>query len=240
VVREGRLAGRTGEQGVFEAIITPRGGGQPGRTLTLTAEDAGRLLGAFNVLQNLEGGRLSVLGTYAHDGPGAPLSGIAEMDEFWVRNAPAFAKLLQAMTLFGLVEALSGQGLSFLRMVAPFTLTRETLTLEDARAFSASLGLTARGTLDRRRARVAMEGTIVPAYMINSLLGNIPILGRIFSPERGGGLFAATFRMQGPLDDPQVSVNPLAALTPGFLRGLFGIGQGAAPGQGTTPQPAAP
>jgi hypothetical protein len=28
------------------------------------------------------------------------------------------------------------------------------------------------------------------------------------------------------MDDPQVSVNPLAALTPGFLRGLFGIGQG--------------
>jgi hypothetical protein len=128
-----------------------------------------------------------------------------------------------------MVEALSGPGLGFARMVAPFTLTPDALVLEEARAFSASLGLTAKGTLDRRRQALAMEGTIVPAYLFNTLLGNIPLLGRLFSPETGGGLFAATFRMQGPLDDPQVSVNPLAALTPGFLRGLFGLGQTADP-----------
>ena len=77
-----------------------------------------------------------------------------------------------------------------------------------------------------------MEGTIVPAYVFNSLLGRIPILGRLFSPEQGGGLFAATYRMRGPLADPSVSVNPLAALTPGFLRGIFGIGQSEADGAG--------
>ena len=31
-----------------------------------------------------------------------------------------------------------------------------------------------------------------------------PLLGRLFSPEAGGGLFAATYRVQGPLDDPAV------------------------------------
>jgi hypothetical protein len=133
------------------------------------------------------------------------------------------------MTLYGLVEALSGPGLSFARLVAPFTLTPETLALADARAFSASLGLTAKGRLDRRRRRLAVEGTIVPAYIFNSLLGNIPLLGRLFSPEAGGGVFAATFQLQGPIDDPQVRVNPLAALTPGFLRGLFGLGQPTSP-----------
>ncbi len=237
VVRQGRLTGRAGPRGPFDLAIAPRQG-RPGRSLNLTAEDAGALLGAFGILEHLEGGRLSVQAAYAHDAPGAPLSGTAEMDEFQVRNAPAFAKLLQAMTLFGLVEALSTQGLGFARLVAPFTLTPETLTLEEARAFSASLGLTAKGTLDRRRRRLAMEGTIVPAYMINALLGNIPLLGRIFSPETGGGVFAATFRLQGPLDDPQVSVNPLAALTPGFLRGIFGIGQGG--GASPAEAPAAP
>lgn len=222
VLREGRIGGRAGRAGGFQVTITPAG---TGRAVNASAEDAGALLRALGVLREIEGGRLSVNARYAHNGRGAPLSGTAELDEFAVRNAPAFAKLLQAMTLYGLVEALSGPGLSFLRMVAPFTLTPETLTLEEARAFSASLGLTAKGTLDRRRSRLAMEGTIVPAYFFNSLLGNIPILGRLFSPETGGGVFAATFRLQGPLEDPQVSVNPLAALTPGFLRGLFGIGQ---------------
>jgi hypothetical protein len=40
--------------------------------------------------------------------------------------------------------------------------------------------------------------------------------------------------MRGPLSDPQTTINPLAALTPGFLRGIFGIGQepaGQAPRQ---------
>lgn len=235
VVREGRIAGRAGPRGPFEARIAPRPRGQPGRSLEVTAEDAGALLGAFGILEKLEGGRLRVAASYAHDAPGAPLSGTAELDDFTVRDAPAIAKLLQAMTLFGLVEALSGPGLNFMRLVAPFTLTPESLTLEEARAFSASLGLTAKGTLDRRRRRLAMEGTIVPAYMINALLGNIPLFGRLFSPETGGGVFAATFRLQGPLEDPQVSVNPLAALTPGFLRGIFGIGQGGGQGGGETP-----
>jgi hypothetical protein len=221
-IRSGRIAGRTGPQGAFEATIEPRG---DGRALRMTAQDAGALLAAFGVLRHLEGGRLTVNASYAHNAPGAPLAGTAEMDDFVVNNAPAFGKLLQAMTLFGLFEALSGPGLNFVRLVAPFTLTPDGLTLSDARAFSASLGLTVRGTLDRRRNQLAMDGTIVPAYMINSLLGNIPILGRVFSPERGGGVFAATFRLSGPIGDPQVSVNPLAALTPGFLRGIFGSGQ---------------
>lgn len=222
VLRDGRIAARTGPQQGFEATITPQ---ERGRALRVTAEDAGALLRAFGVLRTLDGGQLNVTAAYAHNGPGAPLRGTAEMDNFVVQNAPAVAKLLQAMTLYGMVEALSGPGLGFGRMIAPFTLTPDALVLEEARAFSASLGLTAKGTLDRRRQTLAMEGTIVPAYLFNTLLGNIPLLGRLFSPETGGGLFAATFRMQGPLDDPQVSVNPLAALTPGFLRGLFGLGQ---------------
>ena len=68
-----------------------------------------------------------------------------------------------------------------------------------------------------------LQGTIVPAYFFNSLLGNVPLIGRLFSPERGGGVFAASYSLRGKLDDPDVTVNPLSALTPGFLRGVFGI-----------------
>jgi len=37
----------------------------------------------------------------------------------------------------------------------------------------------------------------------------------------GQGLFAANYRATGSAADPQISVNPLSALTPGFLRRLF-------------------
>lgn len=231
VVHGAEVRGRVASGGPFEMTIRPEG---TRRRLQLTSADGGALLRAFGVLRTVQGGRLTVDATYAHSRPGAPLAGTAELEEFSVRDAPALAKLLQAMTVYGVFEALSAQGLTFASLTAPFTLTREALVLDDARAFSVSLGLTARGRIDRIRDMIDMEGTIVPAYVFNSLLGRIPLLGRIFSPERGGGLFAATYRMRGPLADPSVAVNPLAALTPGFLRGVFGIGQEGAP-TGTPP-----
>ena len=90
-------------------------------------------------------------------------------------------------------------------------------------AFSPSLGMTAKGRIDLARQDLDLQGTIVPAYFFNSLLGDLPIVGRMFSPERGGGVFAATYSVNGPMNDPRIAINPLAALTPGFLRGLFGL-----------------
>jgi len=68
-----------------------------------------------------------------------------------------------------------------------------------------------------------LRGTLVPAYSINSVLGDIPLIGRIFTGEKGGGVFAATYEFSGNLSEPNIFVNPLAALAPGFLRGLIGI-----------------
>ena len=224
VMRQGSLRGRTSAAGgVFELTVAPRG---PGRTLRITAEDGGAVLRALDNITTIEGGRLTLNGGWPDNEPNSLLTGTAELDAFAVRGAPAIGKLLQAMTLYGMVDALQGgQGLTFARAEVPFTLTREALTLNDARAFSASLGLTARGRILREADILDIEGTIVPAYIFNSLLGNLPVLGRLFSPEPGGGVFATAYRVQGPAADPQVQVNPLSTLTPGFLRGLFGLGQ---------------
>lgn len=232
VLREARATGRTTERGGFDFAVTPDG---PRRRLRLTSDDAGGFLRGIDLLRSIDGGRLAVNGVWAETRPGAPLTGTAEMDEFSLHGAPAMGKLLQAMSLFGLVEAVQGPGLLFARLVAPFTLTPGALVLNDARAFSASLGLTAKGRIDRRHDSIDMEGTIVPAYALNSALGHLPLIGRIFSAEVGGGFISTAFHLRGPLNDPQVMVNPLSNLTPGFLRGLFGAaGQApaAAPAQG--------
>jgi hypothetical protein len=227
MLRAARITGRTGSpanaQGGFALTLTPRGGE---RVLALTAADGGALLHALDLSDTISGGRLVVNGTYRELRPGAPLNGTAELDGFVVRNAPGLGKLLQAMTLFGVLEAMQGgSGLVFNRLIAPFHLTPERLELEEARAFSASLGLTAKGHMLRRERWVDMQGTVVPAYFFNQLLGNLPLIGRLFSPERGGGVFAATYRLRGPAADPTVTVNPLAAVTPGFLRGIFGLAE---------------
>ena len=83
--------------------------------------------------------------------------------------------------------------------------------------------MTAKGQIDLTMQTAALQGTIVPAYFFNSLLSDVPLIGKLFVPEHGGGVFAATYGVHGPLDDPDVAVNPLAALTPGFLRQFFDL-----------------
>ena len=189
----------------------------------MTAHDAGELLRDFDYIHTMQGGSLSVQAHYDDGQPGRPLAGTATIEDFRIRSAPPLAKLLQAMTLYGLVEVMQGPGLGFSKLVAPFRVADHALELNDARAFSPSLGLTAKGRLDLTAERIDMQGTIVPAYFFNALLGNVPLIGRLFSPERGGGVFAASYTLRGPLNDPDVFVNPLTALTPGFLRGVFGL-----------------
>jgi len=227
VLRQARLDGRTGRADRFAIAIAPDGARS--RRLSGHAEDAGALLSAFDILDTMDGGTLALAATYDDAAPDHPLTGTAEIGNFRLREAPAATRVLQAMTLYGLVAALRGPGLGFSRLVAPFRLADDTLQLNDARAFSPSLGFTAKGRIDLARRVAEVRGTIVPAYFFNSLLGHIPLLGRLFSPEKGGGLFAATYSVQGRLDDPAVTVNPLAALAPGFLRSLFGILPAAPP-----------
>jgi hypothetical protein len=199
---------------------------QGGRKLAAEAQDAGALLRTLDLIQSMSGGRLTASGMYNDTTDAHTLRGSAELLDFRIRNAPSIGRILQGMSLYGLVQLAQGPGLGFTRMVVPFRLSQEVLTLEDARAYSASLGITAKGSIDLARSTANMEGTVVPAYFFNSLLGRVPLLGRLFAPEQGGGVFAATYSVKGPLDDPTVSVNPLAALTPGFLRGFFDIFDG--------------
>jgi hypothetical protein len=225
VLREAHATGHTGGaagQGEFSLHLTPDHGQ---RHLRLNAADGGALLAALDLAKVIRGGRLTVNASYGEVRPGAALTGTAELENFVLRDAPTVGKVLQALSIYGVIEAMQGgRGLTFRQLTAPFSLTPEALTLTDARAFSASLGVTAKGKVWREAKTAELEGTVVPSYLFNTLLGRIPVIGKLFSPEVGGGLIAATWRVQGRLADPQVSVNPLAALTPGALRGLFGLG----------------
>ncbi len=214
------LSGQTSPGQPFRFDLAPAPGG---RSLTASASDTGAFFAGLDLTSAMQGGRLALSGTYDDKRPDHALSGTADITGFRVRDPRGLGRLLQAMTLYGLVQAASGPGLGFTRLTAPFVLTDDALQLGQSRAFSPSLGLTAKGRVDLRSNVADIEGTIVPAYFFNSLLGNVPLIGRLFSPEQGGGLFAAAYTIRGPLSDPKVSVNPLSALTPGFLRGVFGL-----------------
>jgi len=201
-----------------------------GSKFSLSSDDAGTALRIFGIYDDFRGGKLAIEAA-RNGGIDAPWKGAMAVTEFRAVRAPGLAKLLTVASLTGIASILSGQGIYFARLDMPFTATENTITLEKARMVGSEIGLTADGDIDFVKDHVKVTGTIVPAYTLNSLLGNIPLLGRLFTGSEGSGLFAATYKLEGPMDDPAVSVNPLAMLAPGFLRTLIeGIFSGAQTG----------
>ena len=124
-------------------------------------------------------------------------------------------------TLTGILSELRGKGIRFSRFEMPFTLEEKVLTIRDAQTSGFSVGVNAEGTVDLESDRVDISGTVVPAYTFNTLIDVIPVLGELLTGGEGEGLFAADYRVGGTTAEPDISVNPLSVLAPGFLRKLF-------------------
>ncbi len=209
-----------------------------GRHLSVTAKDAGRLLRGLDVIRTIKSGHLLIEADLDSPTRFYPLHGTLAIDNAVLRNSPLVGKLLQAITLYGLVDVLRGPGMAFSDIVIPFRYDGHALQLDDAHASNPSLGITATGGIALASGQTAINGTIVPAYFFNSMLGQLPLVGKFFSPEKGGGVFAARFAVAGSIDNPSVSVNPISALTPGFLRQIFNIFD--TPGLNASAVPVAP
>jgi hypothetical protein len=196
---------------------------QARRTLRVTCDDAGAMFGAFGILKTVRGGTLTIDGTYLDTYPNKPLDGVLKLTDYRVVKAPLLARILTVASLTGAGDVLSGDGIHFKRAEAHFNLADDIVTLKDARTSGTEIGLTAKGQIDLNTDRLALAGTIVPAYAINSAFGEIPVIGTLLTGGQGGGLIGFNYSVSGLAGSPNVSVNPLSALTPGFLRGLFGI-----------------
>ena len=191
--------------------------------LSITSTDAGAVLRTFDIVDNVKGGTLTVTGEADDKAPGRPLAGKAEIADFRLVKASILARLLTMATLTGFVDVLTGEGFQFNRFESDFTKTEGRLDIKLARAHGPSIGLTGTGYVDFDQHKVDMKGTVVPAYALNGILNDIPILGFVLTGGEGEGMFAVTYHATGPLEQPEISVNPLSALTPGFLRGVFDI-----------------
>jgi hypothetical protein len=231
ILRDVSARGRAGPQRVEELRTQARLPGrshlrltmQPsarGRSLSVEAGDAGQLISALGIYNNVSGGSLELTGELRDDLAEQPFDGRARLGGFRLRQAPTLAHILHAGSLLGIVDVLRGKGILFERAEIPLVLSRQTVKIGPATASGPALGLTAEGIFDRAARRARITGTIVPLYAFNSLLGHIPVLGRLLIP-RGEGLFAPTYSLQGSVDAPKVSVNPLSSLVPGFLRRLL-------------------
>lgn len=226
--RDGRvlsadLTGRAGRSADVTLRVEPS---QKGRRLTVEATDMGAVLKSLGWLEGMIGGDMRLSGEFDDSRAGSPLRGFLRVGSYKLVNTPVVGDVLTVAPLTDALSAFSGSGLAFDRLLAPFVWQTGILTLGNARTAGTSLGLTASGRVNTRNDTVQIDGTIVPAYVLNSLLGNIPLIGPLITGGPGGGIFGINYAVEGPVAKPDVSVNPLSALAPGFLRNLFSAGSG--------------
>ena len=202
----------------FHLSLEPRSGK---RLLTVRSSDAGEVARTFDIYDNAVGGDLLMEAVLHDDQPNEPITGTVRIENYRVINAPTLARLLSIASLTGIVDALRGEGISFSSFMLPFSIEDDLLTVQDARTSGFAIGVNAEGTVNLETDQMDIRGTIVPAYSLNTLIGIVPVLGDLLTGGEGEGIFAATYRVGGTTEEPTVTVNPLAALAPGFLRDLF-------------------
>ena len=217
-IMQGRFATRGGLDGEFQARlngVTPVVGRvvpQNGRSaVRLTAEDAGGVLRSAGLLRQIEGGSLAL--TLIPRGNAGAFDGDLRIGDVTVRAASGIAALINANSVVGLVNELNGDGIYFDEVEARLRLTPDQLTLTEASAVGASMGISMDGTSALDSKQLAMQGVISPVYLLNGI-------GSLL-PRRGEGLIGFNYTLNGPAQTPKVAVNPLSALTPAMFREIF-------------------
>jgi AsmA-like C-terminal region/Protein of unknown function len=200
-----------------------------GRRLAMSTNDLGMLLQGLFGFGSIKGGKLDVAATFsghadqpAPTGSDAPdFQGKATLKEFRVLNQPFLARLFTAGSLLGLANLLQGEGIEVDSLDVPFSSRNGVISVHDVRASGPAIGVSADGYVDRPKNAIALKGSLVPLFGLNSVLGNIPLLGTVITSKEGEGIIGMTYSVSGNADEPSVSVNPLSALAPGILRRIF-------------------
>jgi hypothetical protein len=229
----GKLDGRIGDKGAASFHLDRV---EAGGKFALDTDDFGALLKVFDISDNIVGGKFTVSGSAIPDNDLRRYVGNAVASDYRVFRAPFMARMLSVASLTSISSLLTGGGLPFTIFKTDFTLENGRLTLAGGHASGGALGINADGWIDLDHNLLDLNGTLVPAYTINSIFNNIPLLGDLVTGGEGTGVFAANYRLSGSLDDPQISINPLSALAPGVLRRLFLFGVPSS----STPDPRAP
>jgi hypothetical protein len=205
---------------------------KPGRSRLLISDatDAGsafRLTGFYSAVRggtmnlrvNLDGeggadktGRLEVLRFQVVPDPVVGRV-ISQADRESVRGKPDGRNASQQVS--------SGAPLDFDRMQVPFSVGSNQFALYNAAINGPLLGATMRGHIDFGHDTLDLSGNYIPFYGINAVLGGFPILGDILNGRNNEGTFGIPFAVRGKTSNPDVLVNPIGLLAPGFLRQAF-------------------
>ncbi|MBO6901981.1 MAG: hypothetical protein JJ864_11605 [Rhizobiaceae bacterium] len=209
-------------RGALATLVDASAGGT--RKLELKADDAGTVLRFLDIYDKLDGGRAAL----SLSGGAGPLTGRLEMLDFgligearlqsMVTNPPGGQERSLNEALRRDVDVSRAR---FTRGSARVEMGADYMRIEDGVVSGPSVGSTFAGTVFDADGNMSISGTFLPAYGINRIFGEIPLLGQVLGNGRGGGLLGVTYKLSGPAKSPTLQVNPLSIVAPGIFRSIF-------------------
>ena len=200
----GRINGKTPVTG---SVVPARNG----TAVRVQAKDAGDAMRSAGMFSSAYGGALD-LTLIPTETPGF-YDGTASISNLRVRYGSVMADLLSAISIVGLLDQLSGEGIVFNTAQADFLMTPDAIEVHKGSAVGASMGVSLQGIYRSDSGQLDMTGVVSPIYLLNSI--------GAFLTRKGEGLFGFAYRLGGTAAEPDVKVNPLSILTPGMFRDLF-------------------
>ena len=180
----------------------------------------GATLSLLDVTDNIVGGRIAITGQVADAAGKRVLRGHVDGDNYNLIRAPGLAKVLSLTSLSAIGSMLAGSGIPFSTLRGEFALSEDRLTLDNVLAYGEAIGVTGNGLVDlHRTARSAGDDRAGLCAELDARQCADRRLALAW--WRRPGPVRRELPRTGPTADPQISVNPLSALAPGFLRRLL-------------------
>ncbi|EJF94860.1 hypothetical protein MEG_00441 [Bartonella tamiae Th307] len=199
--------------------------GQGQQNIDVTSGNAGAILRFMNYYDKVRGGYLSASLTSSQN---TALSGPVRVANFSVVNEDKLAKLVSSspsQNSRSFNDDVNGQidssRVDFDVAFANIGKGSNYLVLDQGVVRGPKVGATFQGIVYDSAGNMSITGTFMPAYGLNRLFGEVPLIGHVLGNGRDRGLFGITFKIEGNTKKPQVIVNPISAIAPGIFRSIF-------------------
>lgn len=222
VIRTFALSGKLGRDTPILGDLRGRSSGRV--VMYVETADAGALLRFADTYSKVQGGKLWIAMEPPTADDQATQEGLVSVSNFSVRGE---SKLQQLAAESGRFDGRNS--VQFTRARAEFTRKTGLMIVREGLVAGPLVGGTIEGEINFAANRLAMNGTIIPAFELNNMFGQIPIVGLFLGGGSNGGLFGLTFRLTGSPSNPQPDFNPVSAVAPGFLRKIFEFNAGRQP-----------
>jgi hypothetical protein len=198
-----------------------RGRSQGREIVYLETNDAGAFFRFTDVYSKMVGGQLALAMDPPAADPAAAREGLLNVRDFSVKGEASLDRLAT-----GGAPGTPQAGIAFWRLRAEFSRQSGQLTIREGVVKGPTMGATIEGSIDYPGNQVRMSGTFLPAYGLNNMFAQFPIVGPLLSGGSNEGLFGITYEVVGSPGSPVLRVNPLSAILPGVTRKITDFNTG--------------